>query len=439
MKVLIFGLGRSGRALLDFYKDKSDVWVYDDKEVDIKKLQEEFGEVEFYNPKIDYDLLALSPGPSMDHWLIKSFQEKKVAIKGELEIASQYLKGDILAITGTNGKTTTSSLVKAMVEKQFARSFIGGNIGIPLISYVKDSQEGDVYIVEVSSFQLETIVNFTPKLSALLNITPDHISWHGSMDKYIDAKFRIWENNFPKQIKVINEDDGFLLEEANLRYNKTEDFYRFSVKKKVDKGAYMEDNILYLALDKRKELIRLDELLLTGEHNLSNALAASLIASLYGVKDKFIIEVLKEFTSLEHRYEVLEEKKGRRFINDSKATNVDSALPALRSASRPTVLIAGGMDKKVPLAPLFENWNHAIKHLILFGETKDELAENAQKISAFTDIYIVNNLDEAFSKAMELSSSGWDILFSPACASWDMYESFEIRGKHFKDLYRRLK
>ncbi|NLY37299.1 MAG: UDP-N-acetylmuramoyl-L-alanine--D-glutamate ligase [Tissierellia bacterium] len=436
MKVLVFGLGKSGRALLSFYKDKAELWVYDDKEVDLEKLGLEFGKLEFYNPDVDYDLLALSPGPSPDHPVIKELRKKGISIKGELEIAYEHLKGNILAITGTNGKTTTTSLLKAMVEKQFSRTFVAGNIGIPLIGYVLDSKEGDSYVVEVSSFQLETMVDFSPSISAILNITPDHISWHGSMEKYIDAKFRLWEKGFSKQKKIFNADQSFLLDQIIQRYGTTEEFYSFSTYKKLDRGAYMEDGILYLALDERVELLALKDLALKGEHNLSNALAASLMASLYGVKTEIIAEVLKEFEGLEHRYEVLEELKGRRFINDSKATNVDSTLPALKSALRPTVLIAGGMDKKVPLAPLFEAWNPAIKHLVLFGETKLQLGELAKGIC---DVYIVDNLEEAFSKAMDLSKPGWDILFSPACASWDMYENFEVRGEHFKKLHGRLR
>lgn len=435
MKVLVFGLGKSGRALLSFFKDRAQLWVYDDKELDLEQLYDEFGKVEFYNPELDYDLLALSPGPSPDHPIIKALREKGVVVKGELEIASEYLKGNILAITGTNGKTTTTSLLKAMVEKQFPRTFVGGNIGIPIIGYVEDSRDEDTYVVEVSSFQLETIADFSPKISVILNISPDHISWHGSMEKYVDAKFRIWENNFSRQIKIVNQDQRFLLEQVTRRFGSMIDFYSFSTKNKVQRGAYMEGGILYLALDKTVELLPLDDLGLKGEHNLSNALAASLMAALYGVNTEYIIQALKEFKSLEHRYEVLEEKKGRRFINDSKATNVDSTLPALRSAHRPTVLIAGGMDKKVPLEPLFENWNSAIKHLVLFGETKYELARLARGIC---NVYVASDLDEAFLKSMELSSPGWDILFSPACASWDMYQSFEVRGEHFKRLHRRL-
>lgn len=435
MNILVFGLGKSGKALLGFYKDKADLWVYDDKKSDLTALQKEFGEIKFYDPGVSYDLLALSPGPSLDHPLIKELTGKGVQVKGELEIGFENLQGDVLAITGTNGKTTTTSLVKAMVEEQFPRVFAGGNIGIPLTGYAGESQKGDIYVVEVSSFQLETITEFSPKISLLLNITPDHISWHGSMEKYVDAKFRLWENNFSGQIKIINADQEFLLHETLKRFGSLDDFYLFSTQHRVDKGAFLEKGKLYLSLGEKIELLDMEEMTLKGDHNISNALAAALMAALYGVKAQAISRVLRTFKSLEHRYEILEEKEGRRFINDSKATNIDSALPALKSAQRATVLIAGGMDKKVPLEPFYENWNPAIKYLILFGETKFEFARLAEGVCTY---YVVENLDEAFAKAMELSSPGWDILLSPACASWDMYENFEARGEHFKRLHGRL-
>lgn len=435
MKVLVFGLGRSGRDLLEFYKNRASLWVYDDKELDMDELEKEYPGIAFYDEKVDYDLVALSPGPQPDHWLLEKLRAKNTTILGELAIALDNIRGEVICITGTNGKTTTTSLVYEMLKKGHERTFVGGNIGIPLIGYARGSREGDIYVVEISSFQLESLEHLWPRVSAILNITPDHVSWHGSMDRYVDAKFKLWEKTPGSEKRVINLDQEFLLAEAKKRLGSLEDYYFFSTEGEVGRGAYLKDGFLYLKLQETWKLLSTKELRLKGRHNISNALAASLIAALAGAKKEHIVEVLREFSSLEHRYEVLGKKKSRTFINDSKATNVDSALPALKSAKRPTVLIAGGLDKKVALEPLFFNWNPNIKEVIVFGETGDYMYRLAKEVSV---AHRVSDLEEAFHLALELSSPGWDILFSPACASWDMYKSYEERGQHFKDLYGGL-
>lgn len=435
MDILVFGLGKSGRKLLDYYKNRANIWVYDDKEINLDELKKEYGNIRLYEKDRNYDLMALSPGPSPDHFLIREFQEKGIPVVGEVGLAMEKIKGKLLLITGTNGKTTTTSLVWEMVKRKNPRTFVGGNIGTPLIGYVEDSKIDDAYVVELSSFQLDSLASLTPYISAILNITPDHISWHGSMEKYIQAKMNLWSQNFSSQLKIINKDDELLLSETKKRYKSLEDFYYFSTKSRVNRGAYLENGRLFLALDQLEEVLPVDEISLKGEHNIANALAASLMARLYGVEIEDIRYVLRNFKSLEHRYEVLEEKLGRRFINDSKATNVDSSLPAYKSAIRPTVLIAGGMDKKVPLEPLFQDWNPEIKEVIVFGEVKNQMYELAKQVAG---AHIVDDLVEAFDLALSLSEEGWDILFSPACASWDMYESFEKRGEHFKELLRRI-
>lgn len=435
MDVLVFGLGRSGRKILDYFQGQANLFVYDDNPYDLEEIRQAHGDVKAYDASRTYDLLALSPGPMPDHPLIVDFKEKEIPVIGEMGLALENIKGQVLIVSGTNGKTTTTSLLHQMIKKKNPRTFVGGNIGIPLIGYVRDSRDEDAYVVEVSSFQLDSLGKISPSISALLNITPDHVAWHGSMDEYVLAKMELWKQNTGKQKKIINADDGFLIEESKKHFGSLEDFYFFSTKTSLDRGAYYEDGKLYLALESKEELLSSQEMKLKGEHNIANALAASLMARLYGVSLEDIRQVLRDFESLEHRYEILEEKKSRRFINDSKATNVDSSLPALRSASRPTVLIAGGQDKKISLEPLFDDFNPAIKEMIIFGEVKDQLYQLAQDhVSA----HLVDNLDQAFDLAMELSDEGWDILFSPACASLDMYEDFEKRGEHFKELLRRL-
>lgn len=435
MDILIFGLGKSGRKLLDYFKDKANIWVYDDKDIDLKELRKDFAHVRLFEEDRGYDLMALSPGPSPEHFLIKDFRKKGIPIVGEVGLALEKIQGKLLVITGTNGKTTTTSLVKEMVKRKNPRTFAGGNIGEPLIGFVEDSRANDAYVVELSSFQLDSLGRFNPYISVILNITPDHISWHGSMENYIQAKMQLWSQNFNSQLKIINGDDKLLLSETEKYYKSMEDFYYFSTKEKVRKGAYVENGKIFLAIDQLEEVLPIHEISLKGEHNLANALAASLMARLYGVDLDDIKYVLRNFQGLEHRYEILEEKLGRRFINDSKATNVDSSLPAYRSAQRPTVLIAGGLDKKVPLEPLFEDWNPAIKEVVIFGEVKKQMFELARRVAG---AHMVDNLEEAFDLALNLSETGWDILFSPACASWDMYESFEQRGEHFKELLGRI-
>lgn len=435
MKVLVFGLGRSGQMLLHYFKDKASLWIYDDKEIDLSELRKTLPGLDFYDPDEDYDLLALSPGPQPDHWLIEEFKNKGIPVIGEMGLALKNIKGRVIAVTGTNGKTTTTSLIYEMIRKVHPRTFIGGNIGIPMIGYVDSSQDGDVYVVELSSFQLESLADFSPEISVILNITPDHINWHGSMEKYVDSKFNLWKEDSSELIKVINADQDFLVDQTKKRYGDLEGFYCFSTKKILNRGAYLDRGALYLNVKGKEKLLNADEVQLKGEHNMANALAASMIARLHGLGLDPIKQVLREFRSLEHRYELLEDRRGRRFINDSKATNVDSALPAIRSATSPTVLIAGGLDKKVPMETLFENLNPSIKEVILFGQCKDYMYNLAKGL---VSAHRVADLDEAFNLAMELSDEGWDILFSPACASWDMYESFEKRGQHFKELHGGL-
>lgn len=436
-RVLVFGLGKSGHALLDFFKGKVELSVYDDKAPDLVDLSSRYGiPINAYDPNIIYDLVALSPGPSPDHPVLQSCRARGMRLEGELEIAFSHLKGDVLAISGTNGKSTTTTLLHELIASEHERCFIGGNIGIPLLSYAQESRQKDVYVVEVSSFQLDSIRHFSPKISALLNITPDHLIWHGSMEAYVRCKFRLWENNLQQQQKVYNMDDGFLIEQMEKLYGDLEGFYGFSRLHEPKRGCFLRHGKIILKIgDSEEEILGIDELSLKGDHNVSNVLAAVLMAGLYGISSKSMAKVLRDFQGLAHRYELLGEKMGRRFINDSKATNIDSSLPALASAGRPTVLIAGGLDKKVPLEPLFEHWNPQIKYMLVFGEVKEQLAALGKN---YTQVEVRQNLEDSFTRAIELSQEGWDILLSPACASWDMYKSFEERGDHFRRLFRSL-
>ncbi|WP_459128678.1 UDP-N-acetylmuramoyl-L-alanine--D-glutamate ligase [Guggenheimella bovis] len=421
---LIIGFGKTGKALYEYLKSEEEciLHVYDDNPIE---------GVELFKEGTPYDAAFVSPGVSVLHPMFQYCTEHSIPVIGETELAYGKLRGDIIGITGTNGKTTTTTLIYEMIKKEHERTFLAGNIGFPILSYVKNSKDGDFYITELSSFQLETTEHFSVRLGVLTNLTPDHMKWHGGYEPYVDSKMKLWKNVEDKKNIVINYDDPGIYEAFEKRGLLLSDFTRFSTFEK-DVECFVKNGMI---LFKGEAILRTDEILIPGNHNLQNALAAICISKLLGIKNETIREVLTTFKGIDHRYQIIGEKNGIRFINDSKATNPDSTMPAIKSAKRPTVLIAGGMDKGSDFKPLIKAFPESIKKLILFGETKEEIRRQALSVG-YDAIEIVNNLDEAFQRATEIAGEGWDILLSPASASWDMYPSYEVRGEHFVRLFK---
>lgn len=425
-QVLIIGFGKTGQAFYEHEKPAA-ITIYDDKPI-------AFGQSFLpYDPARAYDYALVSPGVTPAHPVWQDCLKRGIPVYGEIEYASRQLAGDVVGITGTNGKTTTTTLLFEMVRRHRDRTFLAGNIGFTLLNYVPDSRPGDIYITELSSFQLATTTQFEPVYGAITNITPDHLQWHGDMASYIDAKLKLIQNVADRRRIVINRDDPGLMNALNERGLVPDDFTGFSHQQELIRGCYVAHDTIIVRLSETEEIIPLAEIALSGIHNLENCLCAIMLAKLIGVPNDDIRHVLKTFSGIAHRYEVIGEKGGRRFINDSKATNPDSTLPALKSIVRPTVWIGGGMDKGSDFSALFDYAAHKDVRLILFGENK-QLMEQAARQAGLDDICLVENLDLAFAKAIEWSAPGYDILLSPASASWDMYPNFEARGDHFRQL-----
>lgn len=426
-QVLIIGFGKTGQAFYSHEKTQAIISIYDDRPINFSEPFLDYDEFKVY----DYALI--SPGVSPDHPVWQNCLRLNIPVYGEIEYAFRELAGRVIGITGTNGKSTTTTLVYEMIRRKHDRTFMAGNIGFALLNYVADSRPEDIYVTELSSFQLETTVEFCPALGAVTNLTPDHLQWHGQMADYIAAKFKLFQNVSDYSTIVINRDNPLLTQTLLDLDHNLDDFTGFSHDKVLNRGCYIEEGYLVWSDGQPERIISIRDIRLSGIHNLENCLCATALAKLAGVNSDDIRQVLKEFNGIAHRYEVLGEKGGRRFINDSKATNPESTIPAIRSIEHPTIWIAGGMDKGSDFQEMFDDARGRFDHLILFGENK-MLLKNAANQAGLFNLTIVDDLDQAFKLAIQLSKPGYDILLSPASASWDMYPNFEARGDHFRQL-----
>ncbi|WP_432664774.1 UDP-N-acetylmuramoyl-L-alanine--D-glutamate ligase [Wukongibacter baidiensis] len=384
----------------------------------------------------NYDLIVLSPGVPTDLTFLKKAKNENVHIIGELELAFRLSKGKYVAITGTNGKTTTTALTGEIFKNAKKETFVVGNIGLAAISKALDTTDDTVLVTETSSFQLETIESFRPRISAILNITPDHLNRHKTMENYIDAKANIFKNQVDDDILILNYDND---ETKRLASRANCKVVFFSRKASLDEGAYVEDNNIVFKNGNSKETIcNVDDIYIAGNHNLENALAATTFAMYSGINKDVIKYTLKNFKGIEHRTEFVEEIDGIKFYNDSKGTNPDASIKAVEGLKGPLILIAGGMDKGSSFDEFVGAFNDKVKALVLLGETANKIKETAEGFG-FKNTFIVKNMEEAVEKAYEVANEKDTILLSPACASWDMYKSFEVRGKHFKDCVYKLR
>ncbi|CEP81601.1 UDP-N-acetylmuramoyl-L-alanine--D-glutamate ligase [Paraclostridium sordellii] len=378
------------------------------------------------------DLTIVSPGVPLDLPFIKKLQSENINIIGEVELAYKLSKNPtFVGITGTNGKTTTTSLVGEIFKKASKDSYIVGNIGNPVIDTVDLTDENSFLITELSSFQLESIEDFKPRVSTIINITEDHLNRHNTMENYINAKANIFKNQDANDFCILNYDDEIVRELGNKTNAKV---LYFSQKEKVSQGAYLDDNnnIVIKVNDKEIKLLNKDELSLPGNHNLENCMAAILMSYVLGIDLEIIKDTLKTFKSVEHRLEFVTDKDGIMFVNDSKGTNPDSTIKAITSYDKPIVLIAGGKDKQSDFTEMISYATKNVKALVLLGETADKIEQTA-KLQGMNNIFRVSNMKEAVKTAYKLAQSGDVVLLSPACASWDMYPNFEARGLDFKE------
>lgn len=380
------------------------------------------------------DLAVLSPGVPTDLPFVIRLQDKKIPVWGEIELAYACGKGRLAAITGTNGKTTTTSLTGAIMREYYDSVFVVGNIGLPYTEYAREMKDSSVTVAEVSSFQLETIHSFRPEVSAILNITPDHLNRHHTMQCYIDTKARIAENQTKDQICVLNYEDPEL---QKLADKIPADIFWFSSAHPLERGIWLDgEDIIYKDTEEIK-ICTIHDMQLLGTHNYENVMAAVAIAMHMGVPVECIRKAVAEFKAVEHRIEFVREVGGVKYYNDSKGTNPDAAIKAVQAMVTPTVVIGGGYDKQSSYEEWIASFGDTVKCLVLLGATADKIEQTARK-AGFTNIIRVDSLQEAVRVSAAQAESGEAVLLSPACASWDMFKSYEQRGTLFKEYVNQL-
>lgn len=445
--VLVVGSGISGVAAAELLKKKeARIILFDgNKELDIaalKKRSPVFSDVEIILGELGerdmdrIDLVILSPGVPTDLPMVNAIREKKIPIWGEIELAYRCAKGRIAAITGTNGKTTTTALTGEILANYFKDVKVVGNIGIPYTSVADDTTEETVTVAEISSFQLETAETFSPEVSAILNITPDHLNRHHTMECYIRTKESITKNQGENQTCVLNYEDEVLREFG--RQSGTNVLF-FSSRQKLERGLYLDGETIYYAGGQNTvPVISVNELHILGVHNYENVMAAVGIAIMFGVPLEKIAEVLKRFQAVEHRIEYVTEVHGVKYYNDSKGTNPDAAIKGIQAMNRPTWLIGGGYDKQSEYDEWILSFQGKVRKLVLIGQTKEKIAECAKK-HGFHDVILCDTMEEAIDVCYQNAAEGEAVLLSPACASWGMFKNYEERGRIFKEYVRALK
>lgn len=447
-KVLVAGTGKSGIAAAKLLLEMGgEVVLYDgNKELDPEKIKENFEEDakvtvvlgELTRPDLlGVELSIISPGIPLDAPFVPVLDDAKIAIWSEIQLAYHVAKGKLAAITGTNGKTTTTALTGEIMKAFYDEVFVVGNIGTPYTETALETTDKSVTVAEVSSFQLETIMDFHPNVSAILNITPDHLNRHGTMENYIEVKERIASNQTEDDWIVLNYDDAVLREFGEDKELKPKVTF-FSSTQELKEGLYLAgDMIVYRHGGKAEELVDVHELKLLGRHNYENVMAAIAISLHMGVPMADILKVVKEFKAVEHRIEFVLERAGVKYYNDSKGTNPDAAIQAIRAMPGPIVLIAGGYDKMSEYDEWIESFGDKVKYMVLIGQTRDKIAECARQ-HGFTEIMYAEDMAEAVRVCAAYANIGDNVLLSPACASWGMFDNYEQRGDIFKECVRNL-
>ena len=445
-KVLVFGAGKSGIGAADLlnavgacpvlYDGKADL----DKESVLHKISGNY-ELPIYAGELpkevqeSLDLVVLSPGVPTDLPIVKGFYDQGLPVWGEVELAYQTGKGEVLAITGTNGKTTTTALLGKIMSDARPSVFVVGNIGTPYTSKSLEMTDETVTVAEISSFQLETIWKFAPRVSAILNITEDHLNRHHTMAEYIRVKELITSNQGPEDVCVLNYEDEILREFGKNIVPKA---VYFSSARELEKGIFLRGDQIILRTEKEEiPVVRTGELKLLGTHNFENVMAAVTMAYYAGVDMDSIRKSICEFTAVEHRIEYVTEKNGVAYYNDSKGTNPDAAIQALRAMPGPTLLIAGGYDKNSEYDDWVSEFEGKVRYLVLIGQTRDKIAECAKK-HGFTEIMYAEDMQEAVQVCAVYADIGDYVLLSPACASWGMFKDYEERGRVFKECVMAL-
>jgi len=461
-KVLVVGLARSGLAVANLLTTQgARVTVTDEKSKkelinNIKKLKKGIkillgrqDSVRLKNLVSEYDLLVISPGVPQENPLVEKARKSKIPVVSEVEAAFNIASSNphwktlpsppVVAVTGTNGKTTTCELIGAVLRSDRRRKVIvAGNIGTPLSSVVGQITEGTVLVLEISSFQLENVESFHSYVAVILNITPDHMDRHKTMSKYIQAKANILKKQTEEDFCILNRDDKSC---RILEGKAKSQVIFFSSKRALPKGIFVEGGRIVSNLDWRVKApsgrgeFLVEHVRVPGPHNLENALVAIAVGDIFGISRSKIRKVIETFPGIEHRMEIVREIDGRRFINDSKATNVDACKRALETFPAPIILIMGGYDKGTPYRPLANLIREKVAALVLLGEAAPRIEK---ELIGSATIYRVDGMREGVELSYSLSQRGSSILLSPACSSFDMYSDFEERGKDFKRWVREI-
>jgi len=387
-----------------------------------------------HRPEIfsEQDLIVVSPGVPAKLAQLEQARARGIPVWSEIELAWRLLRGKLIAVTGSNGKTTTTSLVAHILKTANIPTLVGGNIGVPLLALVESSMDTTVTVAEISSFQLETIEAFRPEIGVLLNLTPDHLDRHASFEEYAHAKLRIFENQLERDAAVLNADDP----EVTRRMPSRGHIYWFSRQKRVAEGAFLRDDQIIFRMDGAEvALARREDIPLRGEHNVENVLAACAAAYLAGADPAAIANGVKTFQGVEHRLEFVAEVGGVNFYNDSKATNVDATLKAIEAFPGPLIVILGGKDKGSPYAPLRELLRERARLAVLIGAAAEKIAAELGDAVAVEQ---AGTMDRAVRIARERAKPGDTVLLAPACSSFDQFENYEQRGRVFKELVAKL-
>ncbi|HET6460359.1 MAG TPA: UDP-N-acetylmuramoyl-L-alanine--D-glutamate ligase [Syntrophales bacterium] len=442
-RILVIGLGKTGIASVRFLMGQgAKVTATDEKPQ--SEMLDAFRELGRLTMNLEFckydigvlsrvDMIVPSPGVPPSNIILSEAQRRKIPVISEIELAYRFLKPPLIAITGTNGKTTTTTLIGHILAKDGKRVFVGGNIGNPLISYVDGKQDDDYAVVEVSSFQLQWIQSFHPFVSILLNTTCDHVDYHGSFEAYREAKERIFENQGSSDLAILNADESrsFILAKkiaANVQF--------FSSKAEVARGIFLKGRtIVHNAAHGDCEEYPLDMIKIPGLHNIENVMAAIIAGRYCGSSPGSIIRAVADFKGMPHRIEFTEEKNGVAFYDDSKGTNVGAVARALESFSKPIILLMGGRDKEGDFGTLSPLIKSRVKELVLFGEARNKIYD---LIGSVVETSKCTTLREAIQLAYLHSSPGDVVLLSPGCASFDEFSNYKERGRFFKDVVKNL-
>lgn len=444
-KVVVVGLGRSGLALVEFLCRRGARVIATDK-----KSAAELGdhtltylhtlgvplELDAHSTAtlLGADLILLSPGVPLSIEPIQRALEAQVPVLGEVEMAGRFLRGRIVGVTGSNGKTTVTSLIGVILSRAGFFTQVGGNIGTPLTSLIDRSREDGFVVVELSSFQLETIHTFRPHMAVMTNISPDHLDRHGTLGEYINAKRRIFLNQTEADWAVLNADDPIVIQ---MMYDTKARLILFSRRRELDEGVFVQQEQIVCRIEAEEQsLIRLDEIPLRGWHNVENVMAAMAVGIAAGASIESMREAVKTFPGVEHRLEWVGRIDDVDYYNDSKATNVDSTIKALEAFDGNLIVILGGRDKGSNFEPLRPLIAERAKHVLLLGEASPKIARALNDAAPMT---VVTSMAEAVQRAHALAEAGDTVLLAPACASFDLFENYEHRGHVFKDEVRKLK